>query len=745
MRGILIAAGMLLAVLTLGLAPAGESVASPLERYDPQLALGGSVLSIAMQADGGAILGGEFKSINGTPRSNLARRLPSGELDTSWQVDVDGVVKSVVIDAGGTIYIGGNFGHVAGLVRQGVAKISAAGIVDPSWAPSFHLPSVRTLLLDQQGALLVSGQFDGVDGDGYRLLVKLSTSDSGVRDEAWDPNPNNVVDALAVGPDGAVYVGGEFTTISGVARSRLARLVGSDAQADPDWDFTFGVGQYVKALVVDDTNRVYAGGNFTSVDGDERLSLARFLPGGQLDPDMRAWVGCAGCPVTSLLLDGSGGLYVGGAFSGSSAGTWNLFWLGATGDYQAFGVSDGQVSALALSAAGNLLAAGAFTRFVYVQQEPDTVATDGAAVQFHQRLGFVAIDASGAPLAATDAEMPGKVYAIAVQPNGGVIIGGSFVKGGGTERSNLLRLDTAGVVDSNWAPFMEREVTKLAVDGDDLVYAQSQYRDLSGSLRKGLARLSVSAPAEPVWTLLVGGGLADMFVDGAGMVYLAGDFHQVGGVAKRYLARMSRSGDVDPDWNPPTPTSVSAMAPGAGNTLVAAYQYSAFPFGAYRGEIVRLSTVDGAMVGGVLHSDNGIAGIVAYEGQHYAYGWGNVAGIEGGIARLLANGQVDSTFAPSFNAAVTGLVVGGDGYVYLGGYIYGADEQDTERFLRVSDIDASPDLAWHHTADWHVNVMKIGPSGRIYVGGEFAQIDGVPRAGFAALAADDMIFANGFD
>jgi hypothetical protein len=105
-------------------------------------------------------------------------------------------------------------------------------------------------------------------------------------DEHWAagfnyPGANGVVLALAVGPNGSLYAGGEFTAIGSVAANYVARWDG--AQWHP---LDSGTDHSVFALAVGRDGSLYAGGRFTSV-GDQVSSniaqwngdaLRRYLP-----------------------------------------------------------------------------------------------------------------------------------------------------------------------------------------------------------------------------------------------------------------------------------------------------------------------------------------------------------------------------------------------------------------------------------------------------------------------------------
>ena len=82
----------------------------------------------------------------------------------------------------------------------------------------------------------------------------------------WNPNANGRVLALAV-KGSTVYAGGDFTSIGGQARRRIAAL---DATTGLATSWNPGANNEVKVLAVSDSI-VHAGGVFTSIGG--RLGL----------------------------------------------------------------------------------------------------------------------------------------------------------------------------------------------------------------------------------------------------------------------------------------------------------------------------------------------------------------------------------------------------------------------------------------------------------------------------------------
>ncbi len=97
---------------------------------------------------------------------------------------------------------------------------------------------------------------------------------TGVLDSGWAPNPNGQVLAVTASPDGSrVYVGGSFTSISGVTRNRIAAY--DTATGALIASFNAGTNAQVRAIAATDAT-VYVGGIFSSAGNQPRAELAAF-------------------------------------------------------------------------------------------------------------------------------------------------------------------------------------------------------------------------------------------------------------------------------------------------------------------------------------------------------------------------------------------------------------------------------------------------------------------------------------
>jgi hypothetical protein len=125
--------------------------------FDPNV--DGNVYAVAVQPDGKILIGGSFTSLrpNGASGAvavnNLARVLPSGLVDSSFQANVNGQVSAMVLQANGQIVIGGKFSSVNNTTRNRIARLNADGTLDAAFDPNLGgglTPEVTSLALQSR-------------------------------------------------------------------------------------------------------------------------------------------------------------------------------------------------------------------------------------------------------------------------------------------------------------------------------------------------------------------------------------------------------------------------------------------------------------------------------------------------------------------------------------------------------------------------------------------------------------------
>jgi hypothetical protein len=171
-------------------------------------------------------IGGQFTSVSGTPRSNVAAIGADGALDPTWNPSTNGIVYALAAASDGSkIFLGGTFTTVGGATRSRLAAVTPdTGALITTWKTTVNNNAVRALAADAGDRLYVGGNFGRIGGKAIPRLGATSQS-TGTVDTAFAPRPNGTVRTLALPDDGAkVYAGGGFSTIGGTSRPGAAEL-----------------------------------------------------------------------------------------------------------------------------------------------------------------------------------------------------------------------------------------------------------------------------------------------------------------------------------------------------------------------------------------------------------------------------------------------------------------------------------------------------------------------------------------
>ena len=250
--------------------------------YNAGAGLNGAVYSLALQADQRVVLGGTFTMVYGVPRVGLARMTPLGTVDTTFNpgAGANGAVNAIVIDGDGGFIIGGDFTTIDNTPRNHIARLLPSGALDTNFVVGAGFNgTVYALAITGGGRILVGGGFTSYDGVSAPRLARLQTG--GNLDSSFNAGlgADEFVSSISLQSDGKVLVGGGFLAFNGQLRNRLVRL-NSDGSLDPTINFGTGADKTVYgALVQYYDGMIVVGGSFTSFNGQPRVALARLLGG----------------------------------------------------------------------------------------------------------------------------------------------------------------------------------------------------------------------------------------------------------------------------------------------------------------------------------------------------------------------------------------------------------------------------------------------------------------------------------
>ena len=284
--------------------------------------------------------------------------------------------------------------------------------------------------------------------------------------DSFDPNVNGNVNAVIVQSDGKILIGGAFTSLSpnggaAVSRNNIARL-----NADGTLDLTFNpnANSNVNAIAVQTDGKILVGGEFTSVSGQTRRYIARLDASTGLadsfDPN-------ANDEVVAIAVQADGKILVGGRFHAfnSIGGQLRNFIArldATTGSADSFDPNaDFAVNSIAVQADGKILAGGGFSRI-------------GPPIGGQMRNHIARLDATTGVADSFDPNANSDVYAIAIQADGKILVGGNFSGAnsiGGQTRNYIARFDPVTGLADSFNPNASSVIFSIAVQVDGKILA----------------------------------------------------------------------------------------------------------------------------------------------------------------------------------------------------------------------------------------------------------------------------------
>jgi uncharacterized delta-60 repeat protein len=396
----------------------------------------GALLAMALQPDGKVLIAGSFSTVHGAFRGSIARLNADGTTDQTFMNGLSGanysVVRSVAVRSDGDIIIGGEFTTINGVGRVHIARLNADGTLDSDSEISGADGYVYAIAAQVDGSTLIGGGFTSINGTTRNSIARLDAAgalDSGFQDGL--SGLNGAVYSIALQRDGKVLIGGRFTTVNGVSRNNLARL-----NTDGTLDTTFqnglaGPDYIIESIAVQSDGKVLIGGLFNTVNGVSRNSIARLNPDGALDSDFQTRL-LLGTGVSSIVVQHDGKVLIGGDFNMQNGSSRN-----GIGRLNGDGTLDSTFQ-------NGLL--GASRVFSIAVQNDGKVLIGGAfdSVNVYRFSNLARLNADGTPDRGFQSDVSGfpfpGVSSVAVQSDGKVVIGGEFSAVNGVPMANVARL-----------------------------------------------------------------------------------------------------------------------------------------------------------------------------------------------------------------------------------------------------------------------------------------------------------------
>lgn len=304
----------------------------------------------------------------------------------------------------------------------------------------------------------------------------------------------------------------------------------------------------------------------------------------------------------------------------------------------------------------------------------------------------------------------GIIYSTIIQPDGKIILGGSFYTTSGKWVLNLTRLNPDGSLDMSF---------NTGTGANDTVKAIVLQPD--------------------------------------GKIIIGGEFYNYNGTQINRIARLNSDGSIDTSFNPgqgPNDDILNIALQSDGKIIIGGYLYTFN--GTLINRMARLNTdgsLDNTFNLGIIPTNWIECTLIQPDGKIIIAGSFNYN--NGRVARLNADGSLDSTFNIGIATDhVESMLLQPDGKIIIGGEFLNFNGTGKNNIVRLNtdgSVDASfnPGLILTHDNNGvklrgRISTMSLQPDGKIIIGGWFDNFNGTIRNNIARLNADgslDLTFA----
>jgi uncharacterized delta-60 repeat protein len=309
----------------------------------------------------------------------------------------------------------------------------------------------------------------------------------------------------------------------------------------------------------------------------------------------------------------------------------------------------------------------------------------------------------------------GGVYAVSIDSNEKIVVGGVFTSYSGSTQNRLVRLNTNGSKDTsfNIGTGFNNIVNTNTIDSNGKILVGGEYTEYSGSTQNRLIRLNSDGTKDTSFN--VGAGFNDdvwaLAVDSNGKILVGGNFTSYSGSAQNYLIRLNSDGTKDTSFD-------------IGSGFVG--------FTSQRGLVDEI-VIDSN--GKILIGGN----FTSYRGTDSPY-----------LIRLNSDGTVDNSFNTNlgFNSWVTSIKIDSNGKLVIGGFFDLYQNQTQNKIIRLNS-DGTKDNSFDIGTGFGTGLiysLAIDSNGKILVGSNISTYRGVSQPYLVRINSDgsrDTTFNTG--
>lgn len=567
------------------------------ESFNTGTGFNGKVYSCSILPDRKIIIGGSFTAYNGVSSGRLIRLNTDGSADTSFNTTIgatNGIIYKACPQTNGKIILVGSFTKYNNVTVNRIARILPDGALDTSFntgsGSSLSITNVEILADDK---LLLTGNFTAFNGIAANRIVRLFPD--GQVDQSFNIGTafNDDVNAIAVQADGKIIAGGKFTSYNEISANRIIRL---HPDGTPDTTFLSGSGlskDAVQVIKINAAGTIAIGGSFNGFYNNSEVSRLFFLnQDGTLKNDFYTGSGPESASVLALESDTEGSWYIGGSFSvfdGQNQG--RLAKINADGEYDTgylsagIGFNNSVLKVLALENKQTMVF-GNFNKFngtysskiarllengtlddtfnvgqqgannvikTAVQQVDGKIIFSGNFTRYNgltcTRIARILADGTVDENFNTGSGFNNQVYAMALQPDQKIIVGGNFSLYNNAPANRIIRLLPDGLPDTSFSVGLGANaiIYVILVQPDGKILVGGRFTSFDDHSVSGLVRLNSNGSIDSSFDTGTGfdKNVYALNLQSDQKIIVGGSFLMYNGISQKRILRLHPNGDLD--------------------------------------------------------------------------------------------------------------------------------------------------------------------------------------------------------
>ncbi len=329
------------------------------------------------------------------------------------------------------------------------------------------------------------------------------------------------------------------------------------------------------------------------------------------------------------------------------------------------------------------------------------------------------------------------ITVMARQADGKIIIGGSFTSYNGTTVGRLARLNTNGTRDNTFTTTSGAisNINAIALQPDGKIIIAGAFLIYNGTVVNRIVRLNSNGTIDN--TFAVGSGFNSnviaMALQADGKLLAAGLFTTYKGTAANRIVRINTDGSMDNSFTPgtgPNGFNAGALAVQADGKIIIAGTFTSYN-GTTLGRIARLNadgTIDGTFNSGTGLNNTGTTLVIQPDNKIIVGGAFTAYNSDAAnrIIRLNTDGTIDNSFTTGsgFNSTVSKVILQPDNKIIAGGAFTNFNANNASRVARLN-ADGTMDNGLLPTPSNTVNAMLVQPDNKIILAGSFTIYSGI--------------------